>query len=155
VSLEQSQFDAVHLLVPNRAFTITTGDIVEGAVCKTTNHEIVYDVADAYTRMARTLGQVYPAIGNHDAVSDHTSALRTGLTCGDSEPCQQLPSSWRRNQLLQSLRLRYSRRSLGALDRPKCRFSGGQQSWLLYYQAWQSPNHLHQYHVLGGRELVS
>ena len=67
VSLEQSQFDAISKFVPKRAFTISTGDIVEGAIWETTNEEIVSDVTDAYTRMRKTLGLVYPAIGNHDA----------------------------------------------------------------------------------------
>jgi sphingomyelin phosphodiesterase len=94
VSLEQSQFDAIHQLVPNRAFTITTGDIVEGAVWETTNREIVYDVADAYTRMARTLGQVYPAIGNHDAVSIKMVLLLHKLTHARTQSTVSHQPAW-------------------------------------------------------------
>lgn len=67
VSLETSQFDAIDRFVPNRAFTLATGDIVEGAEWQTTNQEIVYDVSFTYNLMSSLLGFVFPAIGNHDA----------------------------------------------------------------------------------------
>ena len=34
LSLEQSMYAAIKALVPTRAFSVFTGDVVEGAVCK-------------------------------------------------------------------------------------------------------------------------
>ena len=67
MSLEEAQFAAIRRLVPNRAFTIATGDLVEGDIWETTNSQIVHDISDSYRRMLHSLGQVFPAIGNHDA----------------------------------------------------------------------------------------
>lgn len=67
VSLEESQFHAVAELVPERAFTITTGDIVEGFTWGTSDQEVLYDVSDSYAQQSAVIGQVFPAVGNHDA----------------------------------------------------------------------------------------
>ena len=67
VSLEKSQFEAIRQFAPNRAFTISTGDIIEGAEWETTNAEIISGITFTYDLMESLLGMVYPAIGNHDA----------------------------------------------------------------------------------------
>ncbi|KAH8896938.1 calcineurin-like phosphoesterase [Thozetella sp. PMI_491] len=66
VTLEESLYAAVQTLVPNRAFTIFTGDVVEGAVWSVTDAEVAHDLSDAYSRM-QVLGTVYAVTGNHDA----------------------------------------------------------------------------------------
>ncbi|KAH8776915.1 Metallo-dependent phosphatase-like protein, partial [Hyaloscypha finlandica] len=66
VTLEESLYSAIESLVPGNAFTIFTGDVVEGAVWLVTDTEVTNDLNDAYTRMKR-LGQAYAVVGNHDA----------------------------------------------------------------------------------------
>lgn len=66
VSLEESLYAAIGDLVPDRAFTIFTGDVVEGAVWLVTDGEVTGDLDDAYGRM-QGLGQTYAVIGNHDS----------------------------------------------------------------------------------------
>lgn len=66
VSLEESLYKAIEDLVPNRAFTIFTGDVVEGAVWLVTDEEVTNDLNDAYGRM-QGIGQTYAVIGNHDS----------------------------------------------------------------------------------------
>ncbi|KAF2231533.1 sphingomyelin phosphodiesterase [Viridothelium virens] len=66
VSLEESMYAAVNSLVPNRIFTIFTGDVVEGAVWSVTDTEVGDDLNDAYGLM-EGLGQVYATVGNHDS----------------------------------------------------------------------------------------
>lgn len=68
VSLEESLYAAVAQLVPNRTFTIFTGDVVEGDVWLTTDAEVTSSLDDAYGRMAGAgLGQTYAVVGNHDS----------------------------------------------------------------------------------------
>jgi len=52
-------------LVPNKVFTIFTGDVIEGAVWLTTESEVTNDLTSAYSRM-KNLGQAYGVVGNHD-----------------------------------------------------------------------------------------
>lgn len=66
LSLEESMYTAVESLVPNRTFTIFTGDVVEGAVWAVTDEEVANDLTDAYNRM-QGLGQTYGVVGNHDS----------------------------------------------------------------------------------------
>lgn len=66
VSLEESLYKAIEDLVPDRAFTIFTGDVVEGAVWLVTDEEVTNDLNDAYGRM-QGIGQTYAVIGNHDS----------------------------------------------------------------------------------------
>lgn len=66
LSLEESMYAAIETLVPDRSFTIFTGDVVEGAVWLVTDTEVSNDLNDAYTRM-KALGKVYAVTGNHDA----------------------------------------------------------------------------------------
>ncbi|RFU33954.1 hypothetical protein B7463_g2388, partial [Scytalidium lignicola] len=67
LTLEESMYEAINSLVSNAAFTIFTGDIVEGAVWLVNETEVTNDINDAFvTRMLSYLGTVYPVIGNHD-----------------------------------------------------------------------------------------
>lgn len=66
LSLEESMYAAIESLVPERQFTIFTGDVVEGAVWMVTDAEVTNDLNDAYARM-RALGKTYAVTGNHDA----------------------------------------------------------------------------------------
>jgi sphingomyelin phosphodiesterase len=66
VTLEESLYKAIGDLVPDRAFTIFTGDVVEGAVWLVTDEEVTHDLSDAYGRM-QGIGQTYAVIGNHDS----------------------------------------------------------------------------------------
>ncbi|KAK5745900.1 hypothetical protein LTR17_001029 [Elasticomyces elasticus] len=67
VGLEESQYAGINEFAGDRAFVISTGDMVEGFTWGTSNTEIVADVSDIYHRMRQSLGVVYPAMGNHDA----------------------------------------------------------------------------------------
>lgn len=66
VTLEESLYSAIEELVPNRTFTIFTGDVVEGDVWLSTDEEVNSNLNDAYGRMAN-IGQTYAVIGNHDS----------------------------------------------------------------------------------------
>jgi sphingomyelin phosphodiesterase len=67
-TLEQSLYAAVEKFAPNAAFTIFTGDVVEGAVWLVNQTEVTNDLNDAYSTMASKLKMpVYAATGNHDA----------------------------------------------------------------------------------------
>ena len=67
-SLEQSLYAAINDLVSDAAFTLFTGDVVEGAVWLTTQTEVTNDLQDAYGKMASSPGlkRVYGVVGNHD-----------------------------------------------------------------------------------------
>jgi len=68
LSLEESMYTAIDKLVPNNAFTIFTGDVVEGAVWLVNQTEVTHDLNDAYnSRMKSDFKLVYPVVGNHDA----------------------------------------------------------------------------------------
>ncbi|KAH8680783.1 calcineurin-like phosphoesterase [Xylariales sp. PMI_506] len=64
-ALEESMYAAIESLVPDRAFTIFTGDVVEGAVWLVTDTEVTNDLNNATAAM-KSIGQVYPVMGNHD-----------------------------------------------------------------------------------------
>lgn len=66
VTLEESLYDAIVSLVPNRAFTIFTGDTVVGDVWLTTDAEVTGTMDDSYARMT-SIGQTYAVMGNHDS----------------------------------------------------------------------------------------
>jgi sphingomyelin phosphodiesterase len=66
-SLEQSMYNAIKTLVPDAAFSLFTGDVVEGAVWLVNQTEVTGDLNNAYSLMS-TLGMpVYGVVGNHDA----------------------------------------------------------------------------------------
>lgn len=67
VSLEESMYAAIKSIVPDAAFTIFTGDIVDHAVWNTTQAQNTLDINDAYNRMAAAgLNLVYGTAGNHE-----------------------------------------------------------------------------------------
>lgn len=66
VTLEESLYAAIEQLVPNRTFTIFTGDVIVGDVWETTDDEVSGGMNDAYGRM-EGIGQTYAVIGNHDS----------------------------------------------------------------------------------------
>ncbi|KAL1967104.1 hypothetical protein VTN77DRAFT_3628 [Rasamsonia byssochlamydoides] len=65
LSLEESLYAAIEQIVPNAAFTLFTGDVVEGAVWLTTTTEVINDLESAYEKMSG-LNLVYGVVGNHD-----------------------------------------------------------------------------------------
>jgi sphingomyelin phosphodiesterase len=67
ISLETSMYNAIKKLVPDAAFAIFTGDIIDHAVWNTTQSQNIIDINDAYNRMS-TLGiPIYGVVGNHEA----------------------------------------------------------------------------------------
>lgn len=66
ISLEESLYSAIETLVPNRTFTIFTGDVIEGDIWLTTEEEVTNNLDDAYGRMVN-IGQTYAVMGNHDS----------------------------------------------------------------------------------------
>ncbi|TGJ85788.1 hypothetical protein E0Z10_g2998 [Xylaria hypoxylon] len=67
VALERSMYEAIQRLVPDTAFAIFTGDIVDHAIWNTTIIQNTLDVTDAYDRMATAGFLVYGTAGNHEA----------------------------------------------------------------------------------------
>jgi sphingomyelin phosphodiesterase len=66
-SLEQSMYAAIETLVPDAAFSIFTGDVVEGAVWLVNQTEVTNDLNNAYSLMSTLAMPVYGVVGNHDA----------------------------------------------------------------------------------------
>ncbi|KAJ5109076.1 hypothetical protein N7456_005751 [Penicillium angulare] len=68
LALEESMYEAIQDSFPDAAFTIFTGDVVEGAVWLVNETEVTNDLNDAFNkRMPSYLNLVYGVIGNHDA----------------------------------------------------------------------------------------
>ncbi|KAJ9133691.1 Sphingomyelin phosphodiesterase [Pleurostoma richardsiae] len=79
LGLSLSMYEAIKKTVPDAAFTIFTGDVVEGREWLTTHSEIVTDIGSAYKHMSASgLDLVYGAVGNHEA-SPVNSFPQTGL----------------------------------------------------------------------------
>ncbi|KAI9149328.1 mRNA degradation protein [Paramyrothecium foliicola] len=66
-SLEASLYSAIKKHVPDAAFSIFTGDIIDHAVWNTTELQIKQQVSKAYAEMDKHLGLVYGTAGNHEA----------------------------------------------------------------------------------------
>ncbi|CAK7226792.1 hypothetical protein SEUCBS140593_006361 [Sporothrix eucalyptigena] len=67
VTLEESLYSAAKTIAPDAAFTIFTGDVVEGAIWLVNETEVTTDLQDAYAMMASYgLPTVYGVVGNHD-----------------------------------------------------------------------------------------
>jgi sphingomyelin phosphodiesterase len=66
LSLEESLCVAIDQHAHDAAFTLFTGDIVEGVQWLTTAKEIVKDIDSCYSHI-RGLNLVYGAVGNHEA----------------------------------------------------------------------------------------
>lgn len=61
-------YEAIASMVPDAAFTLFTGDIVDHAVWNTTEAQNIIDMNDAYGRMAAAgLATVFGTAGNHEA----------------------------------------------------------------------------------------
>ncbi|KAK7743069.1 hypothetical protein SLS62_010701 [Diatrype stigma] len=92
-SLEDSMYAAIRRLVPDAAFALFTGDVVDHAVWNTTRAQNTLDIEDAYGRMAAALPLspvtesplvVYSTAGNHEA--DPTNSFPpTGADPGDGD----------------------------------------------------------------------
>nr|UBK24970.1 phospholipase C [Kionochaeta sp.] len=69
ISLEDSMYAAIKKLVPDAAFGIFTGDIVDHAVWNTSESQNIIDMNDAYTRMKNSgmLPTIFATAGNHEA----------------------------------------------------------------------------------------
>ncbi|OJJ42903.1 hypothetical protein ASPZODRAFT_75285 [Penicilliopsis zonata CBS 506.65] len=67
VVLEQSMYAAIQEFASDAAFTIFTGDVVEGAVWSVNESQVITALDNAYeTQMAAYLSLVYAVTGNHD-----------------------------------------------------------------------------------------
>ncbi|UNI18800.1 Sphingomyelin phosphodiesterase [Purpureocillium takamizusanense] len=67
VSLEDSMYKAINAIVPDAAFTLFTGDIVDHAIWNTTQASNTDSIQHAYAAMNQTLKLVYGTAGNHEA----------------------------------------------------------------------------------------
>nr|UBK24972.1 phospholipase C [Mariannaea pinicola] len=67
VSLEKSMYNAIKEIVPDAAFTIFTGDIVDHAVWNTSQSYNTEQITNAYGLMSDNLGTIYGTAGNHEA----------------------------------------------------------------------------------------
>ncbi|KAI0403238.1 Metallo-dependent phosphatase-like protein [Xylaria palmicola] len=95
LSLEQSMYNAIRTLVPDAAFSIFTGDIVDHAVWNTTTAQNTFDVTGAYDRMAAAGMRVYGTAGNHEA-SPANSYPPLGVSASTQWLYDVLSSSWTR-----------------------------------------------------------
>ncbi|KAF5017208.1 hypothetical protein F66182_10888, partial [Fusarium sp. NRRL 66182] len=66
-SLEHSMYEAIKELVPDAAFTIFTGDVVDHAIWNTTWDYNEHQIIASYEHMDKHLGIVYGTAGNHEA----------------------------------------------------------------------------------------
>ncbi|KAF4989443.1 hypothetical protein FGRMN_9108 [Fusarium graminum] len=83
-SLEQSMYEAIKELVPDAAFTIFTGDIVDHSIWNTTWDYNEHQIITSYEHMDRHMSIVYGTAGNHEA---HPTNAYQPSSLGDS-------SSW-------------------------------------------------------------
>ena len=60
-------YAAIKELVPDAAFSIFTGDIVDHAIWNTSQEYNTEEINSAYKLMSETLGTVYATAGNHEA----------------------------------------------------------------------------------------
>jgi sphingomyelin phosphodiesterase len=67
IKLESSLYAAIKEHVPDMAFSIFTGDVIDHAVWNTSEPQIREQVTKAYEEMDRNLGLVYGTAGNHEA----------------------------------------------------------------------------------------
>ncbi|KAI1079327.1 putative acid sphingomyelinase [Whalleya microplaca] len=67
ISLEESMYAAIKEIVPDAAFSIFTGDIVDHALWNTSEEQNTRSLADSYGRMSQAGMLVYGTAGNHEA----------------------------------------------------------------------------------------
>ncbi|KAI0490540.1 V-type ATPase [Xylaria cf. heliscus] len=95
INLEQSMYKAIKTLVPDAAFSIFTGDIVDHAVWNTTIIQNSLDVINAYDRMDAAGMLVYGTTGNHEA-SPANSYPPLGVSSSTQWLYDILSDSWAR-----------------------------------------------------------
>ncbi|KAK7409706.1 hypothetical protein QQX98_008087 [Neonectria punicea] len=66
VSLEESMYAAIKEMVPDAAFTIFTGDVIDHAVWNTSEPYNEEQITNACQMMGQNLGIVYGTAGNHE-----------------------------------------------------------------------------------------
>ncbi|KAJ6784614.1 hypothetical protein PWT90_07389 [Aphanocladium album] len=66
IDLEQSMYSAIKELVPDAAFSVFTGDIVDHTIWNTSQAANTHDINDAMTIMDSHLNIVYGTVGNHE-----------------------------------------------------------------------------------------
>ncbi|RDW83499.1 hypothetical protein BP5796_04990 [Coleophoma crateriformis] len=96
VDLEESLYAAIQELIPDAAFTLFTGDLVEGAVWLTTKQEVINDMNDVKSKMSG-LDLVYSAVGNHDSGVVNLfpqSGLPANITSSSQYIYDTLSSDW-------------------------------------------------------------
>ncbi|KAI0006916.1 putative acid sphingomyelinase [Xylariaceae sp. FL0662B] len=67
VSLEESMYAAIKDIVPDAAFSIFTGDLVDHAIWNTSEEKNILSIEGAYGRMSKAGMLVYGTAGNHEA----------------------------------------------------------------------------------------
>ncbi|RYP43274.1 hypothetical protein DL770_011754 [Monosporascus sp. CRB-9-2] len=95
VSLEESMYAAIKSAVPDAAFSIFTGDIVDHAVWNTTEAQNTIDIKDAYYRMSKAGLFVYGTAGNHES-SPTNSYPPKGVSDSAQWVYDLLSSAWSR-----------------------------------------------------------
>ncbi|KAJ3531745.1 hypothetical protein NM208_g8745 [Fusarium decemcellulare] len=66
-ALEHSLYEGIKKLVPDAAFAIFTGDVVDHAIWNTTQHYNEDQITESYENMDNHLDIVYGTAGNHEA----------------------------------------------------------------------------------------
>ncbi|OTB05208.1 hypothetical protein M426DRAFT_320022 [Hypoxylon sp. CI-4A] len=100
VSLEESMYAAIQEIVPDAAFSIFTGDIVDHAVWDTSEQQNTVAVRDAYDRMlGADMLVVYGTAGNHEASPANSFPPTAAATANNSSSASQwlydlLSSAW-------------------------------------------------------------
>ena len=92
-SLEDSMYAAIKKTVPELAFSIFTGDVIESFVWGVTQNEIAIDLADAAKRMD-TLGQVFSTAGNHESVPVNAFTPTSVDPTGNNWLYSNLSANW-------------------------------------------------------------
>jgi len=88
-------YAAIRKVAPGAAFSIFTGDIVDHGVWNTTVAQNMYEVTDAYNRMATAEMRVYGTAGNHEA-SPANSYPPLGVSSSTQWLYDVLSASWTR-----------------------------------------------------------
>jgi len=98
VSLEESMYEAIASIVPDAAFSLFTGDIVDHAVWLVNEPQNLFDINDAYSRMSG-LKTVYGTIGNHEAAPVNSfppKAVKTTGTLTQQWLYDDLATKWKK-----------------------------------------------------------
>jgi sphingomyelin phosphodiesterase len=95
VGLQDSMYAAINSVVPDAAFSIFTGDIVDHALWSTSEEQNTMDITDAYHHMAKADMVVYGTAGNHEA--SPANSFPPSAVSGDSQWVYDvLSSAWSR-----------------------------------------------------------